>query len=147
MLNSRASIPRPQYVQHRGDSVPQQWNNSRAVYLQRFNELLAISIQVSQSDYSQVLRTILRHLMECLMEILAAQGDVAVERRKEASLEQGATATLSEIWRIARWRKGSWDRPNGIDYYAHYCPVLFLDGQALIYLVYGDTQFTVQQPR
>jgi hypothetical protein len=58
--------------------------------------------------YSHRLHTI-RRLQRALQKVQAVLGE---EDRAQATT---VTKTLCETWKIARWRKGSWDRTIGSD--------------------------------
>jgi len=82
-----------------------------------FKELQVISILASPFGYSQALHTTHHHPMELQMETQGVLEEEAAGLHKEGNRDKGATETSSAIWKIVRWKKDSWDKANGIEYF------------------------------
>jgi hypothetical protein len=96
-------------------NVHQQWSSSKEESLQPSKESQVTSIPPSPYVYSQVLLITHRRQMDFLMVILQARGDEEVELLKVDRLATGTTATSSETWRIAHWKRVLWDKVSGIE--------------------------------
>src|SRR5436305_1492203 len=109
MLHKVCTLKRRHALVDRGRQL---WISSRAASQQQFNAWRATLIRMHPSGYNLAQHIIPHLLMESRMAIRVARDAEEAELAKAASMCE-LIATLSETWRIGRWRKVSWASHSG----------------------------------